>query len=81
MIRKNFTSSEGSAQTGEYTEEDDISVGGLMLEKNIPTWHALKTLDFGYGINKEIDSQDEGEGEEDAILMIPDRKSGKDDQS
>ena len=36
---EDFTSSEGSAQTGEYTEEDDISVGGLMLEKNIPTWH------------------------------------------
>ena len=64
---------------GEYTKEDDLSVGDLMLEKNIPTWHALKTLDSGYGINNKSDSQDEEE--EDAVLMIPNQKSGKDDQA
>ena len=50
-----------------------------MLERNIPTWHALKTLDSGYGINNENDIQDEKE--EDAISTIPNRKRGKDDQA
>ena len=77
---EDFTSSEGSAQTGECTEEDDIS-GGAKCWKRISTWHALKTLDSGYGINNQSDSQDEEEEEEDAILMIPNQKSGKGDQS
>ena len=38
---------------------------------------SLKTLDSGYGINNESDSQDEEEEEKDARLMIPNRKVGR----
>ena len=54
---------------GEYTEEDDVLVGEPMLERNIPTWHALEALDFGYEINNKSDAQDEGE--EDEISTVP----------
>ena len=50
-----FTSSEGSALTGEYTEEDDAS----MTEEIIPTWHALEAPNPVYGISIEDNFEDE----------------------
>ena len=57
-----LTSSEGSAHMTEYTEEDNISVAGSMIDENVPAWHALRASDSDDDITDEDDRRDEKAG-------------------
>ena len=76
---ENFTSLEGSAQIGEYTEEDNVSVVKSVVEEIITTWHALEAPDSVYEIGIEDDSQDEET--ESSMSTISDQGRKKDNQT
>ena len=49
---------EGSAHLTEYIEEDNISVAGSMIDKNVPAWHALRASDSDDEITNGDDRRD-----------------------